>query len=367
MAVTQSHRAYSARALPVRKVMPVLAAAFSAIVVFAAIDIFLTRLTTARRASSAHWSYTQGMRLSEAGAFPQAVDRFRSASNQDSSNPGYQLALIAALRRAGEIDQAKLSVGRMLEKSPADGAANVEMARILAKSGDWRNASWYYHRGLYGQWRTSVDVTPLRFELADLLASNHATEDLSAELPLLDREVTDPVQQRHLGKLLLTAQSWKRAEEIYSLLLRTSPSDGVLWAGLGRAQLGAGNYVAAERSLRKAYSYSPASDIERDLELNAEINQLDPTHRNLDPSERHRRAHRIALAVTTGLESCAPGNPDAASAKAGLTHKPREKPTDLAEFDLNTAERLWKEAGEICRGPIPVSEPIRRVVAVLLK
>ena len=348
-----------------RKVLPVLAAALSAIVVFSAADVLLTRVAAARRAQSARWSYSEGEGLSKSGHFSEAVNRFRYAVNQQPSNPEYQLALIGALRGAGEMEQARLSVGRMLEKAPADGAANIEMARILARSGDWRNAAWYYRRGLYGQWRTPADVTPLRFELADLLALNHATEDLSAELPLLDQQVTDPDQQRHLGKLLLGAQSWRRAEEVYGSLLRTGESDGALWAGLGRAQLGAGEYAASERSLRKAIEYSPAPDIQRDLELSAEINQLDPTRRNLDSIERHRRAHEIASAIAAALESCAPGNPDAASAKAGLVHKPRDKAKDST--DLDVAERLWRLGENTCRGHLPVSEAMRRVMAVLLK
>ena len=178
MAVPDSYRAYSTRALQVRKVVPVLAAAFTAIVVFAALDVLLTRITEARRSASARWSYSQGERSSASGRFSDASDLFRAAYNQDPANSAYQLALIAALRRAGELDQAKLTVGRLLEKSPADGAANIEMARILAHSGDWRNAAWYYHRGLYGQWRTPIELVPLRFELADFLASNHATRGL---------------------------------------------------------------------------------------------------------------------------------------------------------------------------------------------
>jgi Flp pilus assembly protein TadD len=348
-----------------RKVLPVLAAASFAIVVFSAADVLLTRVAAARRAANARWSYSEGERLSKSGHFSEAVNRFRSAVNQEPSNTEYQLALIAALRGAGQIDQAKLSVGGMLEKAPADGAANVEMARILANSGDWRTAAWYYRRALYGKWRSPVDITPLRFELADLLASHHATDDLSAELPLLDQQVANPDQQRHLGKLLLEAQSWKRAEELYDSLLRTAESDGALWAGLGRAQLGAGEYGAAERSLRKASEYSPAADVKRDLELSTKVNQLDPTRRNLDPTERHRRAHEIASAVATALEGCAPGNPDAASAKAGLVHKLHQKATDSTDLDI--AEKLWREGQEVCGGRLPVSEAIRRVMGVVLK
>ena len=348
-----------------RKVLPVLAAASCAIVVFSAADILLTRVAAARRAANARWSYSEGERLSKSGHFSEAVERFRSAVNQEPSNTEYQLALIAALRGAGQIDQAKLSVGGMLEKAPADGPANIEMARILASLGDWRNAAWYYRRALYGKWRTPVDVTPLRFELADLLASHHATEDLSAELPLLDQQVTNLDQQRHLGKLLLQAQSWKRAEEVYGSLLRTAESDGALWAGLGRAQLGAGEYAAAERSLRKANEYSPATDMKSDLELTEKINQLDPTRRNLDATERHRRAHEIASEVATALESCAPGNPDAASAKAGLVHKLHRKATDST--DLDVAERLWRIGQDLCGGHLPVSDAMRRLMGVLLK
>jgi tetratricopeptide (TPR) repeat protein len=367
MAVPDSYRAYSTRALQVRKVIPVLAAAFAAIVVFAALDVLLTRITEARRSASARWSYSQGERLSASGRLSDASDLFRAAYNQDPANSAYQLALIAALRRAGELDQAKLTVGRLLEKSPADGAANIEMARILAHSGDWRNAAWYYHRGLYGQWRTPIELVPLRFELADFLASNHATEDLLAELPLLDREVTDPMNRRHVGKLLIAAQSWRRAEDLYRSLLRTSESDGELWAGLGKAQLGAGEYEAAERSLIKANAYLRDADIQRGLQLAANVNDLDPTRRGLSATERHRRAHEIASAVVAAVENCAPGDATVQSAKAALVHRRNQKAADSAESDLDLTEETWTAGEKVCGGTIPVREPVRRVILLMLK
>jgi Flp pilus assembly protein TadD len=257
MAVTEAYRDRFVHALPVRRVAPVLAAALAVIVACAGMDVFLTRITQLRRTASARWSYSQGEQLSQAGRFAEAIERFRSAYNQEPSNPAYQLALIAALRRAGETDQAKLTVTRLLEKAPADGAANIEMARILAHSSDWRNAAWYYHRGLYGQWRNPIDLVSLRFELADLLASKHATEDLLAELPLLDREVTGLEDQRHLGYLLLEAKSWTRAEQVYRSLLRKSGCDAQLWTRLAESQLGAGDYRASQRSFDKASSCAP--------------------------------------------------------------------------------------------------------------
>jgi Flp pilus assembly protein TadD len=259
MAVPDVYRARLTRALPVRKVAPVLVVALAVIIACAAMDVFLTRITQSRRAASARWSYSQGEQLSQAGRFANAIERFRSAYNQNPTNPAYQLALIAALRRAGEVDQAKLTVTRLLEKAPADGAANIEMARILAQSNNWRNAAWYYHRGLYGQWRNPIDLVLLRFELADLLASHHANEDLLAELPLLDREVTDPSDQRHLGKLLIEAKSWTRAEQVYQALLRKSGCDAELWAGLGQSQLGRGDYRASQHSFDHASTCAPTA------------------------------------------------------------------------------------------------------------
>jgi Flp pilus assembly protein TadD len=230
----------------------VLAAAFAVILACVAMDVLLKRITVARRAANADWSYAEGERLANAGDYSRAVDRFRSAYNQNPANHQFQLALIAALRRAGEVDQAKLTVGRLLEKFPADGAANIEMARILARGGDWRNSAWYYHRGLYGQWKSPVSLVSLRFELADLLAAHNATEDLQAELPLLDREIVDLSEQQRLGKLLLEAHSWKRAEELYRSLLRKAGCDGELWSDLGQAQLGSGDYRASQHSFDQA-------------------------------------------------------------------------------------------------------------------
>ena len=87
MPVPDEYRARSSRSLPVRKVAPVLAAALAIIVVWAAIDVFLTRIAAARRSANAHWSYSQGEELMHAGRFSNAVDRFRSAYNRIPAIP----------------------------------------------------------------------------------------------------------------------------------------------------------------------------------------------------------------------------------------------------------------------------------------
>ena len=89
--------------------------------------------------------------------------------NRNPMNRQYHLAFAQSLRGNGRIDKSKDALRNLLDRSPTFGPANAEFARMISGEGDWAQASWYYHRALYGEWNKSADLRPLRFELADLL------------------------------------------------------------------------------------------------------------------------------------------------------------------------------------------------------
>jgi tetratricopeptide (TPR) repeat protein len=348
-----------------RKVLPVFGVLALVIAGLGTVNTFLVHVAREHRYETGHELFLRAEALSGAGRDAEALEAFRSAYNRDPQNVEYHLGFVRALRRTGRIREARNSLDDLLRRRPAEGAANTEMARLLASEENWREAAWYYHRALYGQWRNAADLRPVRFELADLLAAHGAKQELLAELLLLGEPAVDTIEARHVGVLLLAAGDWGRAEELFRAQLERHPDDPELWAGLGRAQLGSGRYLAAERSFRKA---GDADSIRQDLELVSTVNALDPTIRRLGLTEKHRRAHQLASELTRSLEGCAPDNTTVLAAKETLAqHTAGRRASEFIETDLDLVDQLWSTRWEICPPGAPVSKEAALLAAQISK
>jgi tetratricopeptide (TPR) repeat protein len=344
--------------MPARKVLPVFGVLVIIIAGMGIVNTLLVRVAREHRYETGHELFRRAQELRAAGRNSEALDAFRSAYNRDPANVEYQLGFIRALRGTGRVREARNSLGDLLRRKPAEGAANTEMARMLAAEGNWKDSAWYYHRALYGQWENSVDERRLRFELADLLAANGAKQELLAELLLLG-EPADTSDARHIGRLLLAASDWPRAEELFRSQLERNRSDPELWAGLGRAQIGSGKYLAAERSFRKA---GDSEEIRNDLDLVTRVNALDPGLRRIGTTEKHRRAHQLASELVSALRRCAPQNPTVLTADGALSqHADARRPAEFVEPDLDLVDQLWTLRREIC----PSGAPIPKEAALL--
>ena len=89
-----------------------------------------------------------------------------------------------------------------------------------------------------------------------------------------------------------------------------------------------------------------------------------------DPPDRFAvilGTNEIASAVVAAVESCAPGDAAIQSAKAELVHRRNQKPAESAESDLDITEQTWTVGETVCGGRIPVREPVRRVILLMLK
>jgi tetratricopeptide (TPR) repeat protein len=357
------------RAVSAQVLVPVFMGAAAVIGVLAVLDVLLVRIAHRERLEDGQWLFERAHDARAAGRRQEALELFRSAYNHAPGNLEYRIGFIRALRVTGREAEARTALESMLERVPANGPANIELARSLASSGRWRDAAWYYRRGLYGEWRSPPDVVALRFELADLMAANGAYQELLSELLLLDVPPVRETQTRRLARLFLTAQSWTRAEELYRTLLRNNSSDGALWAGLGRAQFGNASYVSAERSLRRAAMLIPEdTHLRAELELVTNVTNLDPTARRLLPAEKHRRAHELASAVLAAIEVCAPGDEKLAEVRTALgKHRRGRNHLAFAEADLDLVEQLWTIGQHKCGGPLRVTEPVRLLIEQLQK
>jgi Flp pilus assembly protein TadD len=243
------------------------------------------------------------------------------------------------------------------------------MARLLSRTEDWQQAAWYYHRALYGEWKGAPDLRPLRFELANMLARHKAREQLVAEVVLLDAETAEPPEAKDLAQLELAAGEWDRAERHYRKLLVSNPNDPHLLAGLARALFGSGRYIAAERSFRRAAG-ADASDpaVQKELDLVARVNSLDPTLRRLAPSERHRRAHELVSMLLATLRKCSPESPLLTGSDQDLQdHQRNRNLSAIAEADLDLFEFLWAARDQVCRPGTKLPDTLELLAAQLTK
>jgi tetratricopeptide (TPR) repeat protein len=335
----------------------------------AGLDLLLVHIAREERLKNGQWLFARGEQLRASGHHAQALEMFRAAYNNNPANPDYHIAFIRALRASGRERETRTALEQLLARSPADGPANLELARLLAGNKQWQEAAWYYRRGLYGQWRDTPDLTALRFELAELLAAKKASRELLSELLLLDTAPVRERESRRLARLFLSAESWSRAEQIYRSLLQSEPADAGLWQGLAQAQFGNASYVGAQRSFERAAALNPANaGIREQLELTRQVTGLDPTQRRLTPAEKHRRAHAVALALLSAVEACDPELAIVSGTRAALEkHGRARNQLASAESDLDAIDQLWQSVEGVCTSPMNMPEPVRLIVAQLRK
>jgi thioredoxin-like negative regulator of GroEL len=357
------------RTLTAQRVVPVFAMVLAVIVAFALFDLLLVRTANQHRSETGTRLFEIARAARHEGDPNRTLELFRAAYNQNPGNPEYHLAFARALNAAGRPREGHAALEELLSRQPAHGPANAEMARVLSHTEDWQRAAWYYHRALYGEWNADPDLRALRFELANLLARHGAREQLVSEVVLLDAEASKPGEAEDLARLQLAAAEWARAERQFRSLLRESPDDPELLAGLARALTGSARYVAAERVFRRAVSAgSSDTSVQNELELVTRVNAIDPTLRKLSPEEKHRRSHQLASMLLTVLAKCSPRNPKLEESERELKdHERKRNHLALAEADLDRFDALWGARNQICGADIQVPDTLRLLAPQLTK
>jgi tetratricopeptide (TPR) repeat protein len=307
----------------IRPVRTILLAAVAALA-FAAIDTVLARTERYETAREAARLADEGRRLMKQGKYDAAIESFRSAMANERQNPEYPLELGRALRTAGRLQEAETTLEHLLENNAMDGAANLAIARVFVRQGEFEAASFYYHRAIYGQWKADEiqkSRLQVRFELADLLARRNKKQELLAELlPLQTEAPADEATQQKLANLFLTAGSPARAEDIYRAQLRVHPRDAALREGLN---------------------------------LTTQILRLDPMRPELNERERFQRSVHVLQLVMDRASACAPPA-DLIQPLPG--HTPQE--------NLAAARQFWNLVKKHCPGGISEADrPLEVVLA----
>jgi tetratricopeptide (TPR) repeat protein len=341
-----------------------------------AIDSVLANTERNETAQSAGRFYREGQSLMQQRKYADAADAFRSAIANARSNPDYPLALGQALRDDGQLDAAGSTLSDLLRADSMAGAPNLAMARVFVKEGQFEEATFYYHRAIYGQWRpqdAAANQVGVRFELADLLARRNSKAELLAELlPLQDQASPDRATQEKLARLYMTAGSPARAAAIFRDLVKANPQDAAAPEGLGEAEFARADYLAAQSALIAAIRLRPDDqDARQLLELCDRVLNLDPMRRGLNGEERYRRSVHVLQLVSDKATQClAPDRTEPAvnlidEAKLALSrHVPAGGQSEALEANLDLASKLWQAEKADCKpGIMAAGDPLQLVMA----
>ena len=339
-----------------------------------AADTFLARIERQESRAEAERLHSEGLELLRVGRPADAVDRLRTAMSMAQDNREYPVALARALAAAGRQEDAEGVLKDLLDRSSTDGPANLEMARLLSKSGAFAEAVAYYHRAIYGQW--SADPTGnqrgARLELIGLLAKNGAKRELLAELlPMQDDVSTDAATRVRMARLYLQAGSPERSAEMFQQVLKRDSRNPDAYFGLGQAEFAQAQYPRACGHFRSASRLKPSDEeIKKRLALCEQIISLDPTGRGLDAREKDLRSRKLVELSLASLSQCSGAGPSSAASSDLIERAKRalkarvSQPEHDAEANLDLAGDLWQARRNQCPQPVqPAEEALAAVLS----
>jgi Flp pilus assembly protein TadD len=272
-------------------------------------DTGLASLDVSGRKVFAAREFDTGERLIAEGRIEQGVEHLRAASTLDGENSVYGIALAQATLADGRPRAAEQMLMPLLERDPANGAANLAMARVLAKEERNADAKAYYHSAIYGLWPQGAerDRTAARFELIDLLArSNEKQELLSELLPIQDDSTNDAAQRKRIAHLFVVAGLPARAVAIFREVLRRDQRDAEAYVGLAEAALSIGDFATARTDLLAAQKLMPAdsNSLKSRMILTDSVIALDPTQVGLSLPEQVRRSRNLLQLTLASVRHC---------------------------------------------------------------
>ena len=322
----------------------------AAIVGLLLFDTALARVDISSRKAYAALEFARGQRLVVQGRMDQAIEHLRAATTLDGENSDYGVALAQATLADGRPAAAEQMLLPLLERDETDGAANLAMARVLAKEGRNDAAKSSYHRAIYGRWPPGAEKsrTDARFELIDLLARTNARQELLSELlPIQDDSTNDGAQRKRIAHLFVVAGQPSRAVVIYREILRRDSRDADAYVGLAEAALSLGDFATARADLLAAQKLSPADSVslQSRMILTDSVIALDPTQPGLSITEQARRSRNLLQMTVSSTRRClaaqAPQVAAALDSATALVSSAGAAAASSIVQNLSLAEQLW--------------------------
>lgn len=252
--------------------------------------------------------FVRGGQAMQANLPVAAAEDYRTALTFDRENRQYRLRLAQALLAANRLNEARAHLLSLWEQEPADGEANLTLARLFSRRGNRAEAVRYYSSAINGVWNEEPHSRRIavRFELVRYLMAQNQLAQSRAELMGLQADgPLDLADQLLLGRLLLQVNEAKRATQAYDGVLATDPGNREALLGKGQALLASGEYKEAERSFAKVEDKNiKQANADQQLQLVREVLRLDPSLRGLSVAERAKRVSEAFALAQERLSSC---------------------------------------------------------------
>lgn len=353
---------------------------FAALFLLSTVTGILSSSYWSQRESIAQEEFERARGLNSQGQHERALRYLRSAFHLEPHNREYQMALATTLVQLRRFDEARLQFGDLLRQDPTNAEANLHLARIAAREGDGSLdiAVQYFQRAIYGLWHTNPEENRIRtrFELVDYLASQDRLELLRAELIVLASDIRDdPEQLERTGFLMLHAESPENAIPVFERLLALGPNNARAMAGMGKAQLDAGNFPSAEQWLLRAQRANPGNEaVAQELALVREIRSLNPMLRGLTRRGRADRANTLLVQTYQALYACSLRHalPQEVQEETGAARERLEQPRksqatdEEIEGDLAISRQLYEHYVTHCEEE-EAPEALSRLMATLAR
>jgi len=358
-----------------------LAVVFAVMVVLFVVTGLVTGFYNREKRSRAEQQFEAGQKLTKAGEYEKAVEMYSEALTLSRGKGRYRQylqALALALVKAGRASEAETYLSELTAADPANGIANLMLARIYLGEGDRERAMQHYQRAIYGLWDNDPvgNRIKVRFELVDVLEKNGEYREVVAELfRLLDEIPDDPEMKNHIGRLFLAAHAYNEAAALYTEVTQNHRRDAAAWAGLGDAEFEMGHYLSARTAYRQALRYAP-EDLQSQMQydLASEVIGLDPMLRRLGSATRLARSQKLVSRALKAIEYCLPEDLETLpeefrkkleEARAISQNKARQKRSaEAVEQNIALAEALEAYRRENCGIP---SVPDQALELVLKK
>jgi len=361
--------------LPKSKPLVLLSGVLGVLIVLGAVGAGLSYFYRTERAGRAQLYYQTGNQDLQKGLYDDAVQQFRDALSisHDTKN---RLALAFALVKDGHASEAPIYLQDVLHSDPTNAQANLAMAQVAAQQGHIEAAASYYHHAIDGFWPkgSANQRVQTRIEMIQMLWNagqrRQAQGELLAMLSILPADLSLKLQ---VAPLALEYGLPKEAANLYKDLAEHDPQNESAFAGLGEAEYGLDNYVAARDALESALRLNP-NDTEARKRLDAaqQILDLDPMRRGLDRMQRFERSQAVLAGVLDLLGECANATslpPDLktqmdAARKLVVKGRRPASYSDATENAVSAAENLWTAAAKTCSAP--PDSPLSRIMAKLM-
>jgi tetratricopeptide (TPR) repeat protein len=320
-----------------------------------------------QRTNRAETTYGQAGELMKNRRYDEAIAHYREALSS-SHNPTYRLALGEALVANGNFAESQIYLNEYLRANPANGPANLALARAAAGEHRVEDAIAHYQRAIYGSWPQDEPQHRFdaRLELIDYFATAGRDQQAKAELMSAAAQVppNDLVAARRVARKLLDMGMTKNAEEMFATVARRNPQDAQAQQGLADAKFTDGDYAGAEKAYRQLLAIDPVNPTAaaRAGEC-ARILQLQATAPGLTAAQRLARSRVLLADALETVQRCEgnAANPtdQERNAQAELARKVRPRAfSDAAALNVRLARELWNGRPSNCAGDDAVTRAL---------